>query len=221
MPMPGWRPRQRPNAITLQGRFCRLEPLDAAVHGQALEAAHARADDASDWTYMATGPFDSQAAFYQYLGNAARSDDPRHYAVVDAGTGLATGTLALMRQDPANGVIEVGHVMYSPLLKRTPAATEAQFLLMHYVFDVLGYRRYEWKCDSLNAASRRSAQRLGFQFEGIFRQALVYKGRSRDTAWYSVIDAEWPRLHDAFVQWLAADNFDTDGSQRKGLSSLR
>jgi RimJ/RimL family protein N-acetyltransferase len=221
MPMPGWRPRQRPNAISLQGRFCRLEPLVPAVHGAALEAAYALAKDPGDWTYMANGPFTSSAAFYQYLGDAARSEDPRHYAIVDAVSGQAMGTSALMRQDPANGVIEVGHVMYSPLLKQTPAATEAQFLLMHYVFDILGYRRYEWKCDNLNAASKRSAERLGFQFEGIFRQALVYKGRNRDTAWYSVIDGEWPRLHDAFAKWLAPDNFDANGKQRATLSALR
>jgi len=221
MPLPGWRARQRPNAITLQGRFCRLEPLDPAVHGQALAEAYALANEPRDWTYMANGPFDSDAAFFQYLSSAARSDDPRYYAVVDARSGRATGTLALMRQDPANGVIEVGHVMFSPLLQRTPAATEAQFLLMHYVFDVLGYRRYEWKCDSLNAGSRKAAERLGFQFEGIFRQALVYKGRNRDTAWFSVIDSEWSKLDEAFTAWLAADNFASEGTQKRSLAACR
>ena len=220
-PLPGWRARQRPNAITLRGRFCRLEPLDPAVHGPALAEAYALANEPRDWTYMASGPFDSDPAFYQYLSTSARSDDPRHYAVVDSRSGKAAGTLALMRQDPANGVIEVGHVMFSPLLQRTPAATEAQYLLMHYVFDVLGYRRYEWKCDSLNAGSRKAAERLGFQFEGIFRQAVVYKGRNRDTAWFSVIDSEWPKLDDAFTAWLKDDNFDTDGTQRKTLADIR
>lgn len=141
--------------------------------------------------------------------------------MVDRTTGKAVGTLALMRIDPTHGVIEVGNVMLSPLLQQTPASTEAQFLLMAYVFDTLGYRRYEWKCDSLNAPSRRTAARLGFQFEGIFRQAVVYKGRNRDTAWFSVIDTEWPLLRQAFEAWLSDDNQDAQGRQRRSLTQVR
>ena len=157
----------------------------------------------------------------RYAQGAAQSTDPRHFAVVDRTTGKAVGTLALMRIDPTHGVIEVGNVMFSPLLQQTPASTEAQFLLMAYVFDTLGYRRYEWKCDSLNAPSQRTAARLGFQFEGIFRQAVVYKGRNRDTAWFSIIDTEWPLLREAFEAWLSDDNQDAEGRQRRSLTQMR
>lgn len=159
--------------------------------------------------------------FQRYAENAARSSDPRHYAVIDLRNNQAVGTLALMRITPAVGVIEVGHVTFSPLLKRTPISTEAQFLLMAYVFDQLGYRRYEWKCDSLNGPSRAAADRLGFSFEGVFRQLIVYKGRSRDTAWYAIIDTEWPVLKQAFETWLAASNQDEQGRQKKSLAAIR
>jgi len=170
---------------------------------------------------MPVGPFDNAEDYRRYAEEAARSADPRHFAIIDRKTGKPVGTLALMRIDPKQGVIEVGHVMFSPLLQQTPMSTEAQFLLMAYVFDGLGYRRYEWKCDSLNAPSRRTAERLGFKFEGIFRQAIVYKGRNRDTAWYSIIDREWPQLKWAFQTWLSAQNFDEQGEQRKSLTDVR
>jgi RimJ/RimL family protein N-acetyltransferase len=150
-----------------------------------------------------------------------QEDDPMHFAVVDLNTGKAVGTLALMRQDPTNGVVEVGYVAFSPRLKQTPLASEAQFLLLSYVFEGLRYRRYEWKCDSLNAPSRKAARRLGFTFEGIFRQAVVYKGRSRDTAWYSIIDSERPEIGKALRAWLHPGNFDADGWQRRPLSDMR
>ncbi|QNP75362.1 GNAT family N-acetyltransferase [Streptomyces roseirectus] len=217
-PLPGWTPRPAPARVTLDGRFCRLEPLDADRHADDLYAAYARAEDDRDWTYMSVGPFTDADDYRAYAREAAQADDPLQFAVVDAGTGRAAGTLALLRQDPANGVVEVGSVAFSPLLQRTPASTEAQYLLMAYVFDTLGYRRYEWKCDSLNAPSRRAAERLGFIFEGVFRQAVVYKGRSRDTAWFSVTDAEWPRVGKALREWLAPDNFDADGRQRRRLA---
>ena len=220
-PMPTWRSRPRPERVVLEGRFCRLEPLDAARHGSDLWNAHAGSGDGSGWTYLTVGPFDDAAAFDHYLEHAAASEDPLHYAVVDRNSGQALGTLSLMRIDPANGVVEVGHVVFSPALKRTPISTEAQYLLMAYVFDTLGYRRYEWKCDSLNGPSRDAASRLGFRFEGIFRQAIVYKGRSRDTAWYSVIDSEWGGLRAAFVMWLSPDNFDVSGVQRRSLADIR
>ena len=150
-----------------------------------------------------------------------RTDDPLHYAVIDLSSGQAVGTLSLMRQDPTNGVVEVGNVTLSVLAKQTSLSTEAHFLLMSYVFERLGYRRYEWKCDSLNRPSRSAAQRLGFTFEGIFRQAVIYKGRSRDTAWYSIIDSEWPEVGAALEAWLGPENFHADGRQRQSLRSLR
>ncbi|MFE4977474.1 GNAT family N-acetyltransferase [Kitasatospora sp. NPDC056651] len=220
-PLPEWTARPAPARVTLEGRLCQVEPLDADRHADDLHAAYALAADGADWTYMVTGPFESAADYRAYVTEVAQSDDPLHYAVVDSRTGKAVGTLALMRQEPEDGVVEVGSVTFSPLLKRTPVSTEAQFLLMSYVFDELGYRRYEWKCDSLNAPSRNAALRLGFTFEGIFRQAMVYKGRSRDTAWFSVIDSEWPRVGKALREWLSPDNFDGEGQQKRPLSAVR
>ncbi|MVW72053.1 MULTISPECIES: GNAT family N-acetyltransferase [unclassified Bordetella] len=219
-PMPDWQPRSWPPQEAMSGRYCRLEPLDAQRHGAQLHAAFALTPDESDWTYMAVGPFATEAAYLDYVRGVQDRQDPQHFAVIDLATGQAVGTLAAMRIDPVNGVMEVGSVTFSEKLKRTPAATEAQFLMMRRAFDELGYRRYEWKCDSLNAPSRAAALRLGFQFEGIFRQAVVYKGRNRDTAWYSIIDSEWPALKTAFAQWLAEDNFDDQGHQRRRLSEL-
>lgn len=216
--LPDWTASPRPQRITLQGERCRLEPLDAARHAADLHAAYGQV---SDWTYMAVGPFADPDSYRRYAETAAASTDPLHFAVVDARTDQAVGTLALMRIDPGNGVIEVGCVMFSPHLKQTAISTEAQFLLMRYAFETLGYRRYEWKCDSLNAPSRKTAARLGFQFEGVFRQAVVYKGRSRDTAWFSIVDSEWPAVRAAFEQWLAPGNFDAEGVQHQSLASLR
>lgn len=207
-----WSPRERPGDVTLPGRFCSIVPLNAAVHADALFAAYS---EARDFTYMSFGPFADVAAYRAF---AEGSTDPRHYAVIV--NGRPAGTLALMRIDPQHGVIEVGCVMLSPLMKQSPASTEAQFLLMNYVFETLKYRRYEWKCDALNEPSRRAALRLGFTFEGIFRNATVYKGRSRDTAWFSIIDSEWPALKCAFTQWLAPENF-VDGQQVKSLTAVR
>lgn len=220
-PLPGWTPRPRPPRTPLEGRYCRLEPLDAQRHAEDLFAAYRAAPDGRDWTYLGVGPFETAQGYREYCERAAASEDPLHFAVIARASGRAVGTLALMRIDPPNGVAEVGHVTFSPLLKRTPVSTEAQFLLMRRVFDELGYRRYEWKCDSLKAPSRQAALRLGFQFEGIFRQAVVYKGRSRDTAWFSIIDGEWPARRAAFEQWLAPENFDAQGRQRARLQALR
>lgn len=181
-PIDGWAPRPQPAAVTLPGRYCRLEPLNADAHAADLYAAYSQAKDGSDWTYLFVGPFDTAQAYRAYAETAALSTDPRHFAVIDLGTGKAVGTLALMRIDPAHGAIEVGSVTFSPLLKQSPLSTEAQYLLMAYAFDTLGYRRYEWKCDDLNAPSRKAAERLGFSYEGTFRRAVIYKGRNRDTA---------------------------------------
>ena len=224
-PVPHWSPRPLPAEITLKGGYCRLEPLDAHRHAAELYAAVSSGADHRDWTYMFAGPFEDQQDYRRYVEEAAAGRDPRHYAVIDQGQGAAcgtaVGTLSLMRQDPAHGVVEVGNVMFSPVMKRRPISTEAQFLAMRYVFEDLGYRRYEWKCDSLNAPSRTTAERLGFTFEGIFRQAVVYKGRNRDTAWYSVTDAEWPTVKRGFEAWLSPDNFDGQGLQRRPLAELR
>jgi len=217
-PVPGWQPCPRPPRTPLQGRWCRLEPLDAARHAEDLYHAFSQAPDGRDWTYLFVGPFADAASLRAYLEQAAASQDTLHHAVIDLASGRAVGTLALMRMDPAHGVIEVGHVTFSPRLKRTPLSTEAQYLLMRRVFDELGYRRYEWKCDSLNAPSRAAAERLGFRFEGIFRQAVIYKGRARDTAWFSIVDTEWPARKAAFERWLAPENFDADGRQRRRLN---
>lgn len=215
----GWTARRPPPRTVLEGRYCRVEPLQAA-HAEDLYRAYGDAADGRDWTYMSAGPFRSLQDYRGWVEHAARLDDPLHHAIVDRATGKAIGTLALMRIDRANGVIEVGSVAYSPRVKRTPAGTEAQFLLMRRAFDELGYRRYEWKCDSLNAASRAAALRYGFQFEGIFRQAVVYKGRSRDTAWFSILDSEWPAIKRGFEQWLDPRNFDAAGVQRRKLAEL-
>ncbi len=218
-PVPSWSPRPRPERVVLEGRFCRLEPLDAERHTADLYEAN-QADDGRGWTYLGYGPFASQADYREWVVKAAASEDPLFYAIIEARSGRAVGVATLMRIDPANGVIEVGNIKYAPALQRTPAATEAMFLLMRYVFDELGYRRYEWKCDSLNGPSRAAALRLGFTFEGIFRQAVVYKGRNRDTAWFSIIDGEWPALKRAYEDWLAPANLEADGRQRRRLADF-
>lgn len=219
--MPGWSARPWPGRGPMEGDHCRLEPLDASLHADDLYAAYHLAPDDRDWTYMSSGPFPDRACYQAYIDQASASQDPCHYAVIDRTSGRAVGSLALMRIDPGNGVVEVGHVAFSPLLQRTVAATEAHYLLMKHVFDELGYRRYEWKCDSLNTRSRRSAARLGFTFEGIFRQAIVYKGRSRDTAWHSLIDSEWPARRAALERWLVPGNFDEQGRQIQPLDAMQ
>ena len=220
-PLPDWTPRPLPPRRTLEGRTCLLRPLDPERDAADLHAAFSLAPDGRDWTYLMVERFDpADAAGYRaYAERLAASSDPLQFAVVDRASGRAVGTLALMRIDPANGVIEVGSVAFSPAMQRTVLSTEAQFLLMKFVFDELGYRRYEWKCDSHNAPSRRAAARLGFQFEGVFRQAVVTKGRNRDTAWFSIIDAEWPARRAAFERWLSPGNFDGQGRQRAPLAA--
>lgn len=218
--LPDWTPRALPSRTPIVGQYCRLEPMDVERHARELYEAYASAPDGRDWTYMSGGPFPDFDSYYAHATKMAASSDPLHHVIVDLATGKAIGTLALMRIDAASGVIEVGHVAYSPLVKRTRIGTEAQFLLMRRAFDELGYRRYEWKCDALNAPSRRAAARYGFTFEGIFRQAIVYRGRSRDTAWFSIIDEEWPSISRGFTQWLSPENFDAEGRERAKLSAL-
>lgn len=200
------------------GRFCRLEPLDPGKHSLDLHSAYT-AGDGRGWTYLACGPFQTFESFYQWQCSILPCIDPLFFAVIDLLIGKPVGMVSYLRIAPAAGSIEVGHIHFSDRLRRGPAATEAMFLMMRWAFEA-GYRRYEWKCDALNAASRKAAERLGLTFEGIFRQATVYKGRSRDTAWYSAIDSEWPRLRTAFETWLSPGNFDSDGQQRLRLSDL-
>lgn len=219
-PLPGWQAPAAPARHILQGRFCRLEPLDPARHGAELYAANNLDEDASAWTYLPYGPFADAASYQRWLEQQAVLDDPLFFTIVDQEMGRAVGLASYLRIDAAVGVVEVGHLKFSRLLQRTPAATEAMFLMMQAAF-AQGYRRYEWKCDALNAPSRAAAERLGFSFEGIFRQARVVKGRSRDTAWFSIIDSEWPALQAAFQAWLAPENFDEKGTQRRSLGECR
>ncbi|MEG5549975.1 GNAT family protein [Enterobacter wuhouensis] len=215
-----WQPRPHPSRATFQGQYCRLEPL-RVEHADALFSAYSLAADTRSWTWLLREPDATAAEFTGWVESVCALSDPMHFTVIDNQTQAPVGTLALMRIDPKNGVVEVGHVHFSPLLSRTPMSTEAQYLLMNYVFDTLGYRRYEWKCNSLNEPSRRAALRLGFQFEGRFRQALVVKGHNRDTDWFSIVDNEWPALASAFENWLAIGNFAPDGKQRRSLESWR
>lgn len=217
-PLPGWRPPPAPPREPMQGRYCRLEPLDPARHAAALFAANAADADGRSWTYLAYGPFATLPGYLEWMRANCLGDDPLFFAIVDT-QGDPLGVASYLRIAPGSASIEVGHLHYSPRLQRSPAATEAMFLMMQRAFE-LGYRRYEWKCDALNAPSRAAAQRLGLSFEGIFRQATVYKGRNRDTAWYAAIDAEWPDLRAAFTAWLDPANFDASGRQRTRLSDL-
>ena len=218
-PMPQWRAAGVPGNQPMTGRYCRLERVDVERHADDLYDAYRSAPDGRDWTYLSVGPFDTLDAYRAFLATCAASADPLHHTVIDLATDKAVGTLSLMRIDPANGVIEVGFVVFSPRLQKTRMATEAIFLLMQRAFDELGYRRFEWKCDALNLPSRTAAARFGFTFEGIFRQAVTYKGRNRDTAWFSIIDTEWPTLRAGFAQWLDEANFDAQGMQRRTLQA--
>ncbi len=212
-----WTPPPRPGPGVLEGRFVRQEQLDAARHAADLFAAFEGADWV--WDYMPYGPFADLAAHRAWVESVAGQPDPFFYAVCDAASGKAMGVASFLRIDPANGVIEVGHINFSPALQRSPAATEAMALMMGWAFGA-GYRRYEWKCNALNLPSRRAGQRLGLSFEGVFRQAVIVKGRNRDTAWFALIDKDWPRVRDAFATWLDPANFDAGGHQRRSLSAL-
>lgn len=215
--LPDWTPRPRPPRVALEGRYCRIEPLDPARHAAELFAANGEAPDERLWTYLPHEPFATLESYREWQERMAVSEDPLFFALRDLADGKAAGLAAYLRIDPIMGSIEVGHLNFSPRLQKTRAATEALFLLADNAFTTLGYRRYEWKCDSLNAPSRAAALRLGFTFEGVFRQAVVYKGRSRDTAWFSITDREWPALRQAYLDWLAPENFDADGRQRHRL----
>jgi RimJ/RimL family protein N-acetyltransferase len=218
-PVKDWKRPPLPPRQAIEGRWCRLEPLNPDRHAADLFSAASPDQEGRIWTYMAYGPFHSLADYRAWIEATCLGDDPMFFAICRKADGKPLGVASYLRIAPQSGSIEVGHLVFTPELKRTPIATEAMYLMMKRAFE-LGYRRYEWKCDSLNAASRAAAQRLGLSYEGIFRQATVYKGRNRDTAWYAATDAEWPELQQAYLTWLDPNNFDADGKQRKRLSEL-
>ena len=218
-PVDHWLRLEYPTRKPMHGRFCTLEPLDPLRHATELYQANQSDTDSRAWTYLPYGPFPEFRSYMLWLEQQALGNDPIFFTIKDH-RGCAVGLASYLRIDPVMGVIEVGHLKFSQSLQRTPAATEAMYLMMQRAF-VQGYRRYEWKCNALNMPSRKAAERLGFQFEGIFRQACVVKGRNRDTAWYSVLDEEWPALNQAFQCWLAPDNFDANNGQRHTLRDIR
>ena len=217
-PVPGWCEGDHPRGRRMQGRLCVLEPLDIDAHAGDLYRAFAEDRDGRDWTYLPYGPFASEAELREWMAADCLGDDPCFFVIVDAADGRALGLASYLRIEPRPGVIEVGHIHFAPAMQGRAIATEAMYLMMREVFENLGYRRYEWKCDALNQPSRAAALRLGFAFEGIFRQATMYKGRNRDTAWYSILDHEWPAAKRAFEAWLDEANFDAAGKQKSSLS---
>ena len=217
-----WRPRPRPERKAMEGRYVRLEPLSAERHGDGLyEAVTGYGDSEVRFRWLGDGKPESRAAFQPWLEKAEASEDPLFFTVIDRASGRIAGRQTLMRIDPAHGVIEIGNILWTSLMARRPAATEAQFLFMRYAFEELGYRRYEWKCNNRNGPSKRAAERFGFTFEGIFRQHMVVKGENRDTAWYSILDTEWPALKHAYEAWLDPANFDAEGGQKRRLEAFR
>jgi len=217
-PIPDWQPRPYPQRCVLTGWGCRLEPVDPLVHGEDLWQAFAL-DDGSLWTYLTSGPFVDQAAFMQWLHTISQQQDPLFFSIIDTASNQSLGLASYLRIDPTAGSVEVGWLHFSPALQRSRLATAAMVLMMEYAFS-LGYRRYEWKCNALNRPSWQAAVRLGFLYEGTFRQARVDKGHSRDTAWFSILDREWPQLLPCYQQWLADDNFDNQEQQLSRLSQL-
>ena len=217
-PLPDWQACEHPRGAIMTGKLCRLEPVDVDKHARDLFAAFGQDQDSRNWTYLPYGPFATEEDLRGWMLSTCLGDDPCFFSVIDLATGKAVGVVSYLRIVPGVGVIEVGHIHFSPLMQGRPIATEAMYLMMRQVFDVWGYRRYEWKCDALNRPSCAAAQRLGFMFEGIFRQATMYKQRNRDTAWYSILDREWPAAKAVFESWLEAGNFDAGGGQKTSLS---
>jgi RimJ/RimL family protein N-acetyltransferase len=218
--LPDWTPARFPRVDRMEGAYCDLELIDGARHADDLFAAFSADAEGRRWTYMVDGPFATAADMRRWVDTAMALEDQVFYAIVDKRSGRAAGFASYLRIQPAHGVVEVGSIAYAPCLQRTVAATEAMFLMMRHAFEDFGYRRYEWKCDSLNEPSRRAAERLGFAYDGLFRQAIVYRGRNRDTAWYSVLDTDWPALKPAYEAWLDSDNFDGDGGQCRRLADM-
>ena len=211
-------PGTAPDRRILNGRWMRLEPVSVAHHGVKLWSAIDGKDPQGDlWTWMAYGPFADEATFLTWLKDREAARDPWFYAFVKRDSGEALGMGAFMRLDAANGAIEIGNIWMAPALQRTRESTEAIYLMMRHAFEDLGVRRLEWKCDALNAPSRKAAERFGFEFEGLFRQHFIIKGRNRDTAWFAMIDKDWPKVRAGFEAWLSEGNFDAEGKQRVGL----
>ena len=219
-PLPNWKPALAPPRAPISGVWCRLEPIDLQHHGDALFEAFSEDTENRIWSYLPYGPFENVVVLTRWIEETCLGSDPLFHAIVDQSSNKALGVASYLRINPAVGVIEVGHINYAPMLQKTPAGTEAMYLMMRRVFEELGYRRYEWKCDALNATSRQAAERLGMTFEGVFRQATMYKGRNRDTAWFSILDREWPRMKSAFETWLTPENFRQDGEQINRLCDL-
>jgi RimJ/RimL family protein N-acetyltransferase len=217
----GWTPRARPSRKTLEGRYARLEPLDAKKHGDELHLASSGPEAERYWRYSAEGPYPDRASFEPWLKASEASADPLMFAIIDRATGRVGGRQTFLRIVPDHGVIEVGYILFGTDIARTRVATEAIYLFARHVFDDLGYRRFEWKCDNANEASKVAAERFGFTFEGIFRQHMIRKSANRDTAWFSMLDGEWPQRKAAFEAWLAPDNFDNDGRQKKRLAAFK
>jgi len=213
----GWVSCPRPPLVPLLGRWAHVVPLNAATHLNDLYDAISADETGKMWTYMPNGPFADKAALANFLTGAEKSQDPLFYAIVDAATGRALGFASYLRNEPSVGVIEVGFIAMSPLLQKTRIATEAMYLMMAHIFDDLGYRRYEWKCDNLNGPSKKAARRFGFAYDGMFPQATMYKGRNRDTAWFSIIDKDWAEIKAGYEAWLDPANFDADGVQKAPL----
>ncbi len=211
----------RPARVPLRGRLVHVVPFDPAAHADALHAASHGAGDAALWTYLISEVQPDPQAFRAAYEASARRDDPLLFAILDAASGAVLGHASYMRIEPAHRVIEVGNVLFTRALQRSPKASEAMYLMARHVFEDLGYRRYEWKCDALNAPSRRAALRFGFTYEGIFRQHMIVKGRSRDTAWFAMLDQDWPRAKAAFEAWLVPENFGPDGQQKRRLEDIR
>jgi RimJ/RimL family protein N-acetyltransferase len=218
-PLVNPRAAPRPAHVTMKGRGISLVALDAAKHAAALYRGSHGDGRERVWTYLFNGPFADEAEFATDVAAKAKAADPLYFAVIDNQSGEAVGYQSLMRIDPTHRAIEIGGIMYTPAMQRTVGATEAQYLFARYVFDDLGYRRYEWKCNDLNTPSKRAAERLGFAFEGVFRQHMIIKGRNRDTAWFSMLDSEWPARRAAFERWLDPANFDATGRQKSPLNA--
>jgi RimJ/RimL family protein N-acetyltransferase len=215
-----WSSRPRPARAPLEGRYCRLEPLELRRHGEQLFEASMAPGAEERFRYLFEAP-QSRSDFERWLARSAASEDPLYFAVIDPATGRCEGRQALMRIVPEHGVIEIGSILWGPAIARTRVATEALYLFARHAFDDLGYRRFEWKCNALNEPSRRAAARFGFTFEGVFRQHMMVKGESRDTAWFSIIDKEWPALRQVFERWLDPTNFDHKGRQKKRMVDCR
>ena len=216
----GWTPRPRPSTDVLEGRWCRLERLDPARHGDSLYDASAAPGAEERYRFLFEPPPVDREAFDAWCGRASSGEDPLFYAVVHPATGRAEGRQALMRITPEHGVVEIGNILWGPAIARTRVATEALYLFARHAFDDLGYRRFEWKCDALNEPSRRAALRFGFAFEGVFRQHMVVKAKNRDTAWFAMTDGDWPSIRAGMERWLDPSNFDVEGGQNSRLEAM-